>query len=87
MKETLRMIAILKRLAPENGVEHFEGSLDATLLRKASRRDVEIVLMPVDQLPASLRALLGEGRPAPDDLLVFACIGENDKGGRPRKQG
>jgi hypothetical protein len=81
MKTNLNIITAFKKNA--DGAEYFTGTIDVAALRKLKQLEIEVVLMPAQQLPRPLDTIMARNGAA--DLIMFAATGASESA--PKRKG
>ncbi len=78
MKSTVNLIAAFQPVKGENGSTHYTGKIDMAVLKKTRIKEIEVALVPADNVPPGLGSLLGKAGVNVDSLLMFI-------GGQPQE--
>lgn len=85
MKPTLSLISGLRKGKGEDGREQYLGTMDAATLRKCKAKEIDIVLIPVENIPKCLVDQMRKaGAGANIDMLMFAGISEIEQAAKPK---
>ena len=72
MKPTINIISTFDRVENKDGADHFTGTLDVAVLRKAKQREVEVVLVPIEAVPPTLLTFMTKNGINKTGLVMFA---------------
>jgi hypothetical protein len=75
MKLPINVITTLKRVPGEDGKDHFIGTLEPSVLKKARASEIDIVLMPLESIPNTLVHLMSKSGIEKNSLIMFANTG------------